>query len=378
MKKYDNLNVKIFNKKSIMKIIHKYNPISRNEIAKLTGLKQSSVTRLTKELIDEGYIYESGLLPSKSPGRKRISLSINKNYIKSMLVDMGVSETYVGIGYYNGQDEMLYSFLTPQTPKEFFAEIQKYYKKINENTDISMLVFSIPGIVDVNHNLLINVPNLGWHNIYINEFLNVDIPVLADNEANLSILAEKYHSKILKLFENIVFVIVREGIGTGLMLNGELYRGKYFSAGEFGHMTIDLNTKEMCHCGKTGCWEMLASIRFALKKFKGELKGDLIKQFKEMKELPEAKEVLIEMAHNLGKGLVNIVNSLNPEVIVLGGEIVDMPTFFYEEIIKIVRKESLKPASEKVIIVPSIFKKISSNILGTAIYSINYVIKNIK
>jgi predicted NBD/HSP70 family sugar kinase len=376
--KYNSEKIKKLNMKNILRILHINSPISRNELVRLTGLRPSSITRLTRELIEKNYIYEVGIGEKKTPGRKEILLDINKNAFKTFVVDIGVNETVVGMGYFNGKVDIKEKFLTPKRPEEFFKEIQKLYEKYNSKESIDAISFSVPGLVNVEKNIILLAPNLKWENVKIEDYLNVQVPILSDNEANLSVMAEKYHAEDLKDKKNIIFVEIREGIGTGLIINNELFRGFTYSGGEFGHTIISFNSNEKCHCSNIGCWELYGSINYALKKYKGKLNGkDAIEKFNDLKNKKDAKEVLLYLARNNSIGIANIINSLNPEVVIIGGELNDMPQYFYEELIIETKKKALKVASEKTLIRPTIFKNISSNLVGAGIFSINNFVENI-
>jgi len=376
--KYDSSNIKILNKKIILRLLHRRKPISRNDISEVTGLKASSVTRLVNELIAEGHIFEAGVMVSDSPGRKKISLKVNPDYHIALLFDVGVTYSTAALGFYDGTIKVIETFKTPKDYSKFFEKVKYYYHNLKKLFDISLVVLSIPGIVDTDKGIIITAPNLEWRDVEIGKYLDIEVPIMADNEANLSVLAEKYYSKALSNVNDIVFVLVREGVGTGVMLNGKLFRGKFFSAGEFGHMTMDINSDKSCHCGKTGCWELYSSIRYALGRARKELKNHQITDFKSLSKMPEARQILLDMATNLGEGIVNIINAVNAEAIVLGGEIIGMPEYFYRQLISVVRKKALKPAASKVIIMPSIFRDISSNLVGASICAIEYVIDNIR
>ncbi|NUU95650.1 ROK family transcriptional regulator [Marinitoga sp. 1135] len=365
--------------KNILRILHINNPISRKDIVKLTDLRPSSVTRLTRELIEKGYIYEEGIYEDNAPGRKKILLNINKEAFISLIVDVGVNETIIGFGYFNGYVEILKKILTPKDPEEFFYEIKKFYMKYKKIKNIKILSFSIPGLVDVEKNIILLAPNLGWKNVNIEQFLKLDIPILADNEANLSVIAEKYHAKDLKNISNIVFVEIREGIGTGIIINNQLYRGFSYSGGEFGHTVINMNSKEQCHCSRQGCWEQYGSILNVIKNYEGIIEGkDPIEKFENLKRQPNAKKTLLNWAENNAIGMANIINALNPEALIIGGELSDMPIYFYEYLIKKIRENSLPFSSKKTIIRPTIFKKYNSNLVGACIFSINKHIEEIK
>ncbi|KAF2956770.1 ROK family transcriptional regulator [Marinitoga sp. 38H-ov] len=376
--KYNSEEIKKLNMKNILRILHINSPISRNELVHLTELRPSSITRLTRELIEKNYIYEVGTGDKKTPGRKEILLDINKNAFKAFVVDIGVNETVVGIGYFNGKVDVKEKFLTSKKPEVFFKRIQKLYEKYNKKEKIDTISFSVPGLVNVEENIILLAPNLEWENVNIGSYLNVDVPILSDNEANLSVMAEKYHAEDLKNKRNIVFIEIREGIGTGLIINNELYRGFTYNGGEFGHTIIEFNSKEKCHCSNTGCWELYGSINYALKNYNGILNGkDAIEKFNNLKNKTDAKEILLDLARNNSIGIANIINSLNPEVIIIGGELNDMPKYFYEELINETKKKILKVALKNTIIRPTIFKNISSNLVGAGIFSINKFIEKI-
>lgn len=372
MKRYNSSEIKKLNMQNILRLLHVHNSISRNEIVELTGLRPSSVSRLTRELIEKGYINETGVGEKKTPGRKEILLNINKDIFTSLVVDIGVNETIIGIGYFNGTVKIVEKIFTSKNPEKTFKEIEKVYKKYKKKNKVSVVSLSIPGLVDVENNIVLLAPNLEWENIEIEKYLKVEVPILADNEANLSVMAEKYHAEDLKDAKNIVFVEIREGIGTGLIIDNKLYRGFTYSGGEFGHTIIKMKAKDRCHCSNYGCWEIYGSILYAINKYKRKLKGkDPIEKFSDLKSKNDAKEILIELAENNSIGISNIINSLNPEAIIIGGELNNMPDYFYKILIEKTREKALFVASQKTLIRPTIFKNINSNLVGAAIFAIN-------
>lgn len=240
--KYNSPRIKVLNKQNILKLIHDNHPISRAEISEITDLTPSSVTRLTKELIDEGYVKERGTIGKNSPGRRRTLLDLNKDASISLVFDLGVNVTTFGLGYFNGKVSLSGSFETPRRPEDFFAKVEEIYLRLKKEYRITRISLSIPGMVNMLENRILLAPNLCWQDVLINDLLDVDVPVLADNEANLSMMAEKYHSKDLKEVKEAVFIVIREGVGTGVLLDGKIYRGSSFTAGEAGHMTVDIHS----------------------------------------------------------------------------------------------------------------------------------------
>ena len=144
---------------------------------------------------------------------------------------------------------------------------------------------------------------------------------------------------------NMVFVSINEGIGCGIFFNGKLYRGASGNAGEFGHIIIDANGP-LCHCGNRGCWEALASENFIVNsylKLPNSNKELTKKEIYQLGKNGDKKiiEIFKEAGKNIGIGLVNIVNGLSPELLVIGGGIVEIKDYIYEEIIKKLEESAL-------------------------------------
>jgi len=377
--KYNSPRIKVLNKQNILKLIHDNHPISRAEISEITDLTPSSVTRLTKELIDEGYVKERGTIGKNSPGRRRTLLDLNKDASISLVFDLGVNVTTFGLGYFNGKVSLSGSFETPRRPEDFFAKVEEIYLRLKKEYRITRISLSIPGMVNMLENRILLAPNLCWQDVLINDLLDVDVPVLADNEANLSMMAEKYHSKDLKEVKEAVFIVIREGVGTGVLLDGKIYRGSSFTAGEAGHMTVDIHSDKKCHCSNKGCWELVTSINWAIENYRGELQGkNAIEKFASLKKKTGNKKFFEEFAKNIAVGIVNIVNVLNPQLIILGGEVQDLGEYFFNSIESEVKRRALRDAVKQLKIRPTIFETVSSNLVGAAILAIEDIIEKVK
>jgi len=360
-------------------VIHENHPISRSDISEVTGLTPSSVTRLTKELIDEGYIREIGTMGKNSPGRRRILLDLRKNAFLSLVFDIGVNITTYGVGFFDGEVEPRGTFNTPREPVEFFNIVKEIYERISGEYRISRISLSVPGMVDMEEKKILLAPNLEWENVSIKELLKVDVPVLADNEANLSMLAEKYHSEDLRNVKEAVFIIIREGVGAGLMIDGKIFRGPSFTAGEAGHMTVNMYSDRQCHCSNWGCWELVSSINWAIEQYGKELPGkNAIEKFQALKQRNDAKRILMKFAENIAVGIVNLVNILNPELVILGGEVVDLGDSFLDIVKDFVHQRALKAAVKDLKIRTTEFRNISSNLVGAAVLAVEDIIEEVK
>lgn len=376
--KYNSPWIKVLNKRNVLKIVHENRPLSRSEISEITGLTPSSVTRITKELIEEGFVQEVGSEGKNSPGRRRILLDIKSDAFISLVFDVGVNVTTYGLGYFDGTVTLGGSFETPKAPEKFFAKVKEVFDRYSATKKINRVSLSVPGMVDMEENRILMAPNLGWRDVVINDFLKLDIPILADNEANLSVLAEKYHSEDMKDVKEAVFIVIREGVGTGVLIDGKLYRGPTYTAGEAGHMTVDMRSDKRCHCSNRGCWELFASINWAIQHYEGKLEGkNAIEKFASLKKKQDSRKVLEKLAENIAIGVVNIVNILNPQIVILGGEVQDLGEYFYRIIEEEVKRRALKDATKELKIRPSIFGTVSSNLVGAAVLAVENIIENV-
>jgi predicted NBD/HSP70 family sugar kinase len=155
------------------------------------------------------------------------------------------------------------------------------------------------------------------------------LAVVADNDANAAALAELWFGRPeIREVRDFIIVLVEEGVGTGIVFDGQVYRGKSGAAGEFGHMTIGQGAPVTCAAGSRGCWEAFSSQRAALARYE-QSKGPGASRvdFKQLVDLALAGEAaaltaLKETAHYLGVGIANLTQGLSPEAVIVGGPIV--------------------------------------------------------
>jgi len=257
-------------------------------------------------------------------------------------------------------------------------------------TNLSQLccvTIAAAGAIDSDKGLITFSPNLpGWHNVplrdIIKDKLRVDTWLI--NDTNAAALGE-HHFGVGRGVNNLIYLTVGTGIGGGIILDGELYTGACGSAGEIGHMTIDVNGIR-CNCGNTGCWETLASgtaiAREAIRRIKqGERSSltDIVKG--EIEEITAEKvavaaqggdtlalEVISEAATYLGVGMVNLVNIFNPEMIIVGGGVVKMGDLLLGPARQVVAERAFPISAGAVRIVPTQLGG-DAGMLGAAIFA---------
>jgi predicted NBD/HSP70 family sugar kinase len=348
------------NKLMVFNLI-RYSPqISRNEITKLTGLDKSTVTKIVFDLMEKNLVTEGDRKSSEGPGRKPIKLEPVKEAVVSIIVKVGVESTIVGMGYLNNQIETLSKFETPKSFASFLEKVTSTVDHIyNENKEknIAGISFSFPGMVDRNNLIIEYVPHFNWNNINFKKAFLKNLPtwdksIFIANEAKLALQAELYFNKSIKNLNNGVYIFISQGIGGALLIDGQIYLGPNYTAGEFGHMSIQ-EDGEKCFCNNQGCWETFASIDTISKVYEysnGKLEGDTYEEkFKNLLDKSQRREnnsyeIVQQMLYYLAVGAVNLINILNPEFVMFGGYGSLFPNEYLTEIENIIKQRALKPA----------------------------------
>jgi predicted NBD/HSP70 family sugar kinase len=189
---------------------------------------------------------------------------------------------------------------------------------------------SVPGLVDTDFGSALYVPYFKWRDLKIGERLlaATGIPVVMDNDANALALAELWFGRPeIQEVRDFIMVLVEEGVGTGIVFDGQVYRGEHGAAGEFGHMIIGQDGPVACSCGNFDCWEAFSSGRAAVARYvrrTGESAGTSKLNLETIVDRAlasdtDAETVLIETAHYLGIGISNLVVGFSPEAVVVGG-----------------------------------------------------------
>jgi predicted NBD/HSP70 family sugar kinase len=314
------------NRSIVLNLIRKRQPISRADLARVSGLQRSTVSLITEQLIREKWVVygPTGRLPR---GRRPTFLQLNDRRA-IIVVDLRPETTAIALCDANGR------FLSQQgipTPLDAGAAASKLSEKIQQLiSGHPDLVFegigvSVPGRFDEQQQRVVFAPNLKWHEFDLRGPLEkaTGLQVELENAANACVLAEVWFGHAEKT-PDIVVVTVSEGVGVGIFSNGHLVRGWNGMAGEFGHVPLDLSGPR-CGCGARGCWEVYASNCAALRYYHESEAAADGPTFKDLLSLAESGDTLAlkaldRMAQGIGRGLRMIVAGLSPEEIVFVGE----------------------------------------------------------
>lgn len=314
--------VKKNNKALVLQLIMHREPISRADIAQISGLHKATVSSLVNELLEEELIYESG--PGESSGGRRpVILHFNKVAGYAIGIDIGANYVLSVLTDLKGNIVLEKNHAVTQTP---YPTIMNLVKSMIQSLMTEMpqsrygvvgIGVGVPGIVNKEGTVLL-APNLGWKNTNLKLDLEelFEVPVIVENEANAGAFCEQKFGAG-KDYENMVYISAGIGIGVGIFLNRELYQGKNGFSGEMGHMIIDMNGKP-CNCGSQGCWEAYASEHALL-----EQAGSSIEAVLELAKNHDqtAQDLFKEIGKYLGIGINNIINTFNPDQVIIGNRL---------------------------------------------------------
>lgn len=330
----------------LLRLVRAAQPVSRIELARRLGINRSTVTEIFNPLIKAGILREEPLeIVSSShrlQGRPRVGVSFNNSKELFVGVNLGVRHTQIGLTDLSGEILAETEFETSSEPARALAEIQDIIKQLSrkaEGRKLKVIGVSVPGVTDAEQKRLLYAPHLGWRDVMIADILqNIkepNVPVIVENDATAAAMYEA-RLNLRKTDDGALknFILLRSGtgIGIGLVIEGEVFRGTEQSegiAGEFGHMTIVAGGK-LCVCGNRGCWEKYAAASAASALYNSDrmrLGNNAPLCFIQIVERVEAGEIrarrtLERVGEYLGICIGNIITGLGVPHVILSGRLV--------------------------------------------------------
>lgn len=315
------------NRNIVLELIRFHQPVSRVELARVSGLQPSTVSEIVEQLLQEGWICEGAVVRGPR-GRPSTMLSVN-DAILMFALDIRPDRAIVAIVDLAGRFLLRESIMTVSDPEMSMARVIQRMLVLRQSYPtyrFEGIGVSVPGRVHPETQQLLLAPNLHWIGFDIRKALEdgLDLQVEIENDANACLLSECWSGRLANI-QHAVLVAVSEGIGTGVLAGGQLHSGYNGLAGEFGHVQVDPEGP-LCGCGQRGCWEMVASSRAAIMTYR-ELSGtqDAVDIYTLLRLTEEGNSAAIEavsrQAAAIGRGLRLIVASLSPELILMTGEI---------------------------------------------------------
>ena len=320
-----------------------------------------------------------------------LSESVTMPEHKKLILGVDLGGTKIATALATAQGEILGQEYSP-TPAQAGpdAVISSIFEAIEKTitlgkVELSQLLgigIAAAGIIDCDNGKVIFSPNLpGWNEVPLRDAVEqkFSVPTYLGNDANLAALGE-WRFGVKRKVANLIYITVSTGIGGGIIADGKLYTGACGTAGEVGHMTIDVNGP-LCNCGNVGCWESLASgtalVRETVKQINQGahtsivelVNGDMSKIDGKVVSLAAeqgdelAKKLISRLGYYFGVGLANLVNIFNPELILIGGGLAKMGDLLLKPAINVVMEKAFKTSANSVKIKPALLGD-DSGVLG--------------
>ena len=329
------------NRQIALNLIRTHQPISRADLARLMNVRRGVASLLVSELLGESLIFEGALGESVGRGRRPTFLYIDSRERCVVGVDIRASRTYILVTDLMGRQlGAVSSFQTNRDVDVLIQELARRIKQIlsdyKEVGACEGVGVSVPGMVDPAKGRVVHAPTLAWRDVNLRDplALALGIPVQIENSGKACALAQLWATRSdVVASGNSVFVSVSDGVGVGIVVNGEVLRGRHNTAGEFGHVPLSIDGPR-CSCGATGCWEAYVSNLATLSRYFGHDLSEARPRDAEtaiftVEDLiararagdAKALAAINSTARYLGLGLASIINSLDPSRIYIGGEI---------------------------------------------------------
>lgn len=342
MKKGNHKLIQALNRSKVLNKIRTEGPISRIELAKKNKLSPSTVASAVQELIREGYVSEIGT-GSSSGGRKPILLKFNPD--NHFLLAVSITNSVMILARMNLEAKVLAKETHPIAGLQGEAVIERLLHLMDDfmagQEDLERCVgisINVPGIVSdsqgvVHYNTKLRMTNVPLKRIFEDRY---GMRTWVENDMNSVVLAERRFGDYA--FANLIYISIGDGLGSGILINDHLLRGKHGGAGEFGHTSVN-RSGIRCECGNAGCLDsyiswiavysrIITAIATGRPTLIQELSGGDYSKivpsvFKEALRKGDklARDLNEEVAEHLGAAIVNLVNMFNPEALILGGDL---------------------------------------------------------
>ena len=375
---HNTLTIKAHNLHLLLLTIQRCQPISRVRLARLTGLSTTTVTNLTGDLIGQGVLAEVGTdlaAVTEGAGRPPLALALLPASRYALGIHIGVRTIRIALGDLaaNLVDQRMLAHSADESASQTLDRVAAAVTDLLAvHPEMASRLVGVgvgaSGLVEYTTGINILAPNLGWRQLPLRDELarRLNLPVQVDNNVRCMALAESLFG-LGKQAKALAFVYSRVGVGAGLVVDGQVYRGTGYGAGEIGHWTILPQGGELCRCGNTGCLETLVS-ELAIVELARPLAPDLLDAAKQTgldpliaifaaarSGHPALAQMLADRAFYMGIALANLINVLNPQLIVLGGLLDSGFDLFHPVLLQTIRDRAFGGLGDQVTLLPASF-----------------------
>ncbi|MFG3497252.1 ROK family protein [Streptomyces sp. NPDC047928] len=348
------------NLERVVRAVRMAGSLTQAEIARATGLSAATVSNIVRELKDGGTVE---VTPTSAGGRRARSVSLSGDAGIVIGVDFGHTHLRVAVG--NLAHQVLAEESEPldvdASSAEGFDRAERLVKRLIETTGIGQdkvigVGLGVPGPIDVSSGTLGSTSILpGWTGINPSQELSgrLGVPVYVDNDANLGALGELVWGAGRGV-RDLAYIKVASGVGAGLVIDGQIYRGPGGTAGEIGHITLD-ESGPVCRCGNRGCLETFTAARYVLPLLRPghgpDLTMERVVQLAREGD-PGCRRVVADVGRHIGSGVANLCNLLNPSRVVLGGDLAEAGELVLAPIRESVSRYAIPSAARQLSVAP--------------------------
>lgn len=328
--KGDQATVRALNRRLLLRLLREQGPTSRTDLAELSGLSSGAITRIVGELIDEGFLVEQSVGVSTG-GRRPVLLDLDTSaqaVAGLKLMDDAILAVLVDL-----KGNVIADGRVPLRGHSIGAVLgraETAVENLRANAGVTRdrlagVGLCMPGTIDWRSGVCKLSPYFGWRDVRVADLLTerLGVPVSVDNDVNALAVAESLFGRGRRLRDFAVVTLGR-GVGAGLVQNGSVYRGFSGGAGEFGHLVSEVGGRA-CECGKSGCLEAYVGEQALVQRIHelgGKHRSLDVRAFLASAhdgDQPAAR-LYADLTERLGVAIANLVNLLNPELVLLGGE----------------------------------------------------------
>jgi N-acetylglucosamine repressor len=355
------------NRSIVLNLVRAHQPISRADLARMMSVRRGAVSLIVNDLLRDALIFE-GATGETVRGRRPTFLYIDSRRRAVVAADIRASETYLMLADLLGNPITgVVGMPTARNPHELVAAMATRITRLladhREVDGCDGIGVVVPGMVEHSTMRVLHAPTLGWRNVDLKEPLAAatGFAVQVENSGRACALAQAWAMRDVDgaAAGDIVFISVSDGVGVGVMIHGEVLRGRHNIAGEFGHLPLSLDGPR-CSCGSNGCWEAYISNRATLARYFGRPSpngtdgpvpsasrhftiDDLITRARARDA--KAAAALESTARYLGLGLAAVVNALDPARVYIGGEITQAWDLIESTVRSALAERALTPAA---------------------------------
>ena len=359
------------NRQIALNLVRSKQPISRADLARLMGVRRGAISRLVQDLLRAKQVFEGAKGEAKR-GRKPRHLYIETRQRCAMAVDISASRTLMLVTDPLGHPLLdVQELPTRSRPDGLVKRLARTIDRIlAEHPEVGECLgvgVVIAGLVDIDRGRLRYAPTLGWRDLDLRDPLQAatGLPVMVENDVKACVLAQVWavrgHAPV---DGTVAYVQASDGVGVGIVIDGQLLRGAHNNAGELGHATLSMDGPR-CACGQKGCWEAYVSVRAMVARYRGtdpswpasgEPSDITVATIIARARGGEARalETLRETGYYLGRGFATIVKAVEPRRVYMSGEITEAWDLALPSVQQALREQALIREAERteIVLVP--------------------------